>query len=201
MYYISDLSGGDSDSPLYVLKITLLRSKPAIWRRIVVKKTMRLDRLHTAIQLAMGWTDSHLHQFTVGAGSKFTYYGAHDPDEPESLTQSLDESRYTVAKILPRLKAKCVYEYDFGDDWEHALVLEKILPPDPNFTHPICLGGANACPPEDCGGIGGYRHMLEALADADHPDHEEYAGWLGSDFDPAAFSVEQVCKDLATMAS
>jgi len=172
--------------PLYQLKITLKRSDPPIWRRVVVRSDMPLRRFHGVIQRVMGWTDSHLHQFIAGN----TYYGTPDPEMMGFGRQILSEKRYTVADLALAAKRSFVYEYDFGDGWEHKIVVEKILPPDPEFQHPICLAGANACPPEDCGGIGGYYELIEILADPRNPEHESMKEWLGYDLDPARFNIE-----------
>jgi hypothetical protein len=191
MHYISEVPvvGG---IPLYQLKITLRRSKPPIWRRVVVRADMRLDRLHTVIQIVMGWTNSHLHQFSAGSGFALTFYGTPDPEFAGMGNQTLNEKRYTIADLAPAARRKIGYEYDFGDSWEHQVAVEKVLPPDAAFRHPVCLAGANACPPEDCGGIGGYYNLLEILGDPDHPEHEEMKEWIGGEFDPARFDLDGV---------
>lgn len=172
---------------LYQLKITLKWSQPPIWRRVRVRADMPLDRFHHVIQIAMGWTNSHLHQFVSGG----TCYGMTDPEMLDMGPEMLDEKRYTVADLAPAARKKFGYEYDFGDGWEHEVTLEKILPPDPAFKHPVCLAGANACPPEDCGGIGGYYNLLETLADPEHPDHEDLQDWIGGEWDPTYFDLEE----------
>jgi len=178
--------------PLYQLKITLKWSKPPIWRRVVVRADTTLDRLHNVIQVVMGWTDSHLHQFIAGSGFARTFYGRPDPESAGVGSETLNEKRYTVAELAPVAKRKLIYEYDFGDGWQHEVVAEKILPPDPAFKHPVCLAGANACPPEDCGGIGGYYNLLEILADPKHPEHEDMKEWLAGELDVAEFNLEGV---------
>lgn len=181
--------------PLYQLKITLMRSDPPIWRRVLIRSDLPLRRLHGVIQRVMGWTDSHLHQFIVGN----TYYGTPDPEMVGFGRQTLSEKRYTVADLAPAVKRSFVYEYDFGDGWEHKIVIEKILPPDPGFQHPICLAGANACPPEDCGGISGYYELTDILADPRHSEHGSMKEWLGYDLDPARFNIETVNGVLSRM--
>ena len=173
-------------APLYQLKITLIGSDPPIWRRIVVRSDLPLNHFHGVIQGVMGWTDSHLHQFLAGD----TYYGTPEPKMTGFGREILSEKRYTIADLAPAAKRSFIYEYDFGDGWEHKIVVEKILPPNPEFQHPICLDGANACPPEDCGGIGGYYELLDILADPRNPEHESMKEWLGYDLDPARFDVE-----------
>lgn len=172
-------------APLYQLKITLKGSDPPIWRRVVVRSDMPLHRLHGVIQRVVGWTNSHLHQFIVGD----TCYGTPDPEMMRFGRQTLSEKSYTVSEVAPAAKRSFVYEYDFGDGWRHKIVVEKILPPDPEFQHPICLDGANACPPEDCGGIGGYCEMIEILADPRNPRHESIKEWRGYELDPARFDI------------
>jgi hypothetical protein len=187
--YISETqSGGLDRSGLYQLKITLKWSKPPIWRRVVVRANMPLDHLHGLIQIAMGWTDSHLHQFIVGR----TFYGKPDPEFADMGSETLNEKRYTVADLAPAAKKKFIYEYDFGDGWQHEVVVEKVLPPDPAFKHPVCLAGANACPPEDCGGIGGYYNLLEIMADAKHPEHADMKDWIGGELNAAQFDLNEV---------
>jgi hypothetical protein len=185
---ISNLeSNNRSGVLLYQLKITLKWSKPPIWRRVVVRADMKLDRLHNVIQVAMGWTNSHLHQFIAGAGFALTYYGNTSPEFGGMGGEVLNERHYTVADLAPTAKRKFIYEYDFGDGWQHDVVAEKILLPDPTFKHPVCIAGANACPPEDCGGIPGYYNLLEILADPKHPEHADMKEWIGGDLDATRF--------------
>ena len=99
-------------------------------------------------------------------------------------------------QVLPECGAKFLYRYDFGDNWEHVVVLEKVLPPEGGVRYPVCLGGARACPPEDCGGVAGYERMLEALRDPRHEEHGEWLDWLGREFDPAAFDLDAVNRAL-----
>jgi pRiA4b ORF-3-like protein len=178
--------------PLYQLKITLKGSKPPIWRRVVVRADMTLDRLHHVIQIAMGWTNSHLHQFIAGSGLARAFYGRPDPEFAEMGSETLNEKRFTVADLAPAAKRRFTYEYDFGDGWQHDILAEKILSPNPGFKHPACLAGANACPPEDCGGIGGYYNLLKILADPKHPEHSDMTDWIGGELNTEEFSVEGV---------
>ena len=172
--------------PLYQFKITLKWSKPPIWRRVVVRADMKLNRFHDVIQLVMPWTNSHLHQFIVGQ----VFYGMKSPEFEDDL-DTLDEKRYRVSDLATAPKARFIYEYDFGDGWEHEILLEKILQPDTTFKHPICLAGANACPPDDCGGIPGYYNLLEVLADPMHPEHAQLKGWIGGKWDAEQFDLDE----------
>jgi hypothetical protein len=186
MKQISEPEAG-AGAPLFQLKITLKWSKPPIWRRVVVRSDLRLDRLHTVIQAVMPWTNSHLHQFMVGR----TYYSQPDPDFQGMGIELLNEKSHTLADIAPAAKKKFIYEYDFGDGWEHEVVVEKALPADASFKHPVCLAGENACPPDDCGGMGGYYRLLEVLADRKHPEHRDLKEWIGGEWDPTQFDVNE----------
>ena len=148
--------------------------------------------MHTVIQIAMGWTDIHLHQFVAGSGFARTLYGVPDPDSEDMGSEILNEKRFAVADLAPAARRKFSYEYDFGDGWEHDVLVEKVLPPDATLKHPVCLAGANACPPEDCGGIWGYYDLIAILSDPNHPEHEERKEWIGGGIDPAEFELDEV---------
>lgn len=192
MIALNEMAGG---IPIYQLKITLDDSKPPIWRRVLVRANMKLHRLHNVLQITMGWTDSHLHQFIVKSGANIVYYGMPDPDfMPGWGSETLNEKRFVISDLLSAPKQKMKYEYDFGDGWSHQIVLEKILPPDASFKHPVCVAGANACPPEDCGGVWGYYdHFLEAINDPNHEEHQSMKDWIGRDkWDASEFDLAEV---------
>jgi hypothetical protein len=178
-----------ADTPIYQLKVTLKDSKPSIWRRVLVPGDISLSKLHQILQIAMGWEDSHLHQFIVGGA----YYGEPDPDFRDEMKS---ERRVKLNQVAPHEKDRFTYEYDFGDSWEHQIVVEKILSPEPGARYPVCVAGKRACPPEDCGGVWGYESLLEAIADPNNPEHEEMLEWVGEDFDPEAFDPEQINEGL-----
>jgi hypothetical protein len=183
-----------STAPIYQLKVTLRDSKPPIWRRLLVAGDITLYRLHTIIQVAMGWWDSHLHQFIVGERE---FYGEPSLDDYYEIK---NERRFRLNQIAPGEKSKFIYEYDFGDDWRHTVVVEKVLPPDPAQRLPVCIKGKGACPPEDVGGMGGFYFFLEAIQNPDHPEHDQYREWIGEEaFDPQAFDLEAVNEILKTM--
>ncbi len=170
---------------VYQLKITLKGIRPPIWRRILVPSTMTLPRLHQAIQISMGWTDSHLHQFIVGR----TRFGMPDPDYNDGTR---NEKSVQIQQLMTQEKDTVTYEYDFGDGWEHEIKLEKILPVEKGQRLPVCVAGKRACPPDDCGGVGGYYHILEAIEDPENPEYEEILYWLGESFDPEEFDLQEV---------
>ncbi|MEW6489217.1 MAG: plasmid pRiA4b ORF-3 family protein [Thermodesulfobacteriota bacterium] len=173
--------------------MTLKGAKPPVWRRILVPAEIRLSRLHDVLQAAMGWTNSHLHEFRVGRDVRI---GTADPqwDAPGEV---MDEHKVALSSLAPEPKDKLTYVYDFGDDWEHTVAVAKILEPSPGAIVPSCLSGKGACPPEDCGGVWGYGELLDVLADPDHPEREERLEWLGEDWDPLAFDLEAVNRRLA----
>ncbi len=162
------LSAADT---VYQFKITLLESHPPIWRRIQVRDCT-LDKLHEYIQTAMGWTNSHLHHFRIGE----QLYG-----DPELMQENFEEMEYKdstttkISDILPRdgKRFRFVYEYDFGDSWEHEVLFEGILLAESKVKYPLCLDGARACPPEDCGGVWGYADFVAAIQNPDNEQHEE----------------------------
>ena len=174
---------------VYQIKVTLEGAKPPIWRRLLVSSDASLADLHDIIQVAMGWTDSHMHAFVINGES----YGR---TGPYALDDALDELRFTLNQVAPREKAKFRYEYDFGDDWRHTILVEKILPPDPKAHSPSCVKGARNCPPEDCGGVYGYEEFLDAVADPKHPEHDDMIDWAGGEFDPEAFDLEATNAEL-----
>ena len=181
--------GPTSTSPatVYRFKIVLLDSDPEIWRRIETHD-VELRQLHAQIQTAMGWRNSHLHQFEI-ADSRYSdlRFMLHDVDD----FGAIDYSGLRVSDLVAKhgAKLRMGYEYDFGDSWEHIIVVEKVLPFDAAQTLPLCIKGKRAGPPDDVGGIWGYYFFLEALADPNHPDHEMYSEWVDEEFDPEAFDM------------
>lgn len=174
---------------IHQLKITLKWTNPEIWRRIIVPSRTKLDTLHDIIQSAMGWYSCHLHQFIAGKRPNLVYYGS---SEFIQAGEMKDESLVSLVDLAPKARAKFHYEYDFGDSWIHEVVTEKILPPDSSITHPVCLDGANACPPEDCGGVGGFYRMLEVLQDPNHAQYDHYSDWIGEEWKPEVFDLNRV---------
>ena len=172
---------------VYQLKVTLGESKLPIWRRILVADTTTLSQLHTILQIVMGWTDSHLHMFTING----QIYGDPEDDETGELGTK-NERRYRLNQLVGREGIKFRYEYDFGDSWLHDLVVEKILPAEKGGRYPLCIAGKRACPPEDVGGIGGYAYFLEAIANPKHREHDEYLEWIGGKFDSERFDLDDV---------
>jgi hypothetical protein len=138
----------------------------------------------------MGWTDSHLHQFLA----KGKCYGALDP---EFGLDREDENRTRLDEVLRKPKDRMTYEYDFGDGWEHEVLVEKVLPVETGRSrYPMVTGGKRACPPEDCGGLPGYYHLLDVLMNPNHPEYGELREWCDEDFDPERFDIQEVNRAL-----
>jgi hypothetical protein len=180
-------------APVFQVKITLAEvDDPPVWRRLLLPADIRLDRLHLVIQAAMGWENYHLHVFTDGRAR----HGVPDPE-----LRFRDERKATLRDLIPREGGRARYTYDFGDGWEHEVVVETVLAAEPGVRYPVCVDGEGACPPEDCGGPWGYEHLREVLADPTSDEHEDMLAWLGldkgTDFDPHRFDLSEVNRALA----
>ena len=165
------------------LKVTLRTVKPPVWRRIEVPSTVKLSQLAAVLEAAMGWLGGHLHSFEAGD----VIYELPDEDGFGWRT-NVDERRAKLDVVLPSVGSKMRWDYDFGDGWQHNVVVEAIEPKVRGVKYPICTTGKRACPPDDCGGPWGYANLLEAIADPAHLEHDELVEWLPPGFDPAAFS-------------
>ncbi|MBX9890136.1 MAG: plasmid pRiA4b ORF-3 family protein [Amoebophilaceae bacterium] len=178
-------------STIYQFKIILKYTKPKIWRRIQVPEKYNFEDLHFSIQSAMGWEDYHLHKFEIinpKTGQKDLIGIPND----EAFLDVIPEDKAEIAQYFLSPKDKATYEYDFGDGWQHEIVLENILPAVACVTYPQCLAGERACPPEDCGGVGGYEYLLKIIADPNHEEYEERIEWLDDDFNPEYFDHKLV---------
>lgn len=175
----------------HTLKISLLGVTPSVWRRVVLPSDTALDVLHDIIQVVMGWNDSHLHVFRNADGA----WGAHFEGDEEWQ----HEACASIASIAPSKGSRFSYEYDFGDGWEHDVVVETIEPMATAKRLAVCLGGARACPPDDCGGPFGYGRMLDILTKPRHAEHAEIREWIGKDFDAAHFDASAASLELATL--
>lgn len=187
----------ETEGSVYQLRITLLETEPAIWRRIQVENCT-LDKLHEHIQTAMGWTNSHLHQFWFD-GQRF--------GDPQLLREDfadvgdddfVDSTQTMLSEILAKKRKKFAfgYEYDFGDGWQHEIVFEGMVPAEKGVKYPRCIEGERACPPEDCGGTPGFENFLEAMADRKHPDHRDLKEWYGGKFDAEKFDPARATREM-----
>lgn len=173
------------------LKLSLVDSKPRIWRRVEVPAGFTLGDLHYVIQIAMGWEDYHLHVFEVDE-RRFSI-----PMEDFEDSGDAGADTVTLADLgLNRAGRSFTYVYDFGDDWVHHIEVEAVSAPRHQIRYPRCTQAVRACPPEDSGGMHGYMQMLRVLRKPEHPDYEEMVEWIGEDFDPEAVDVEEINADL-----
>ncbi len=177
---------------LYQFKITLHDSKPPIWRRVQVADCT-LDKLHEHIQTAMGWENSHLHQFEI-SGNR---YGDPKLLGGMGLNEFKNSLKTKLSEILPAngKKFRFRYEYDFGDGWLHEILFEGCPEPEKGMKYPLCVEGERACPPDDCGGIWGYYEMLSALADPTNEQHDHFMEWIG-EVDPDEFNAVKATKEM-----
>lgn len=177
------------------LRIILNDVDPQPMRHIEVPLKIRLDRLHEAIQAAMGWTDTHLYEFRVGDAG----WGVPDPDG--FYDGPMDAKKMTLEKLIDQTGTRTIkYVYDFGDDWDHSIRIERVNEAAPGMTYPRLLKAAAACPPEDVGGAWGYEEFLEALADPDHEQHEDMVRWSGGDFDAEDPGIDSIIERFDRLA-
>jgi len=165
------------------IKVSLRHIRPPIWRRFEIAENVTMDALHDVLQIVMGWTDSHLHEFRVGTQR----IGIADGEDP----MTIDEKRVWLGRLLEDRARSMVYAYDFGDDWEHDVVVESLAEVDPKATYPRCLAGKRACPPEDCGGPHGYEELLRAFAEPDNQELSEIREWA-REIHPEKFDVDAI---------
>ncbi|GLW98060.1 plasmid pRiA4b ORF-3 family protein [Microtetraspora sp. NBRC 16547] len=181
---------------VHQIKVTLAGSRPPIWRRLEVPSAITLRALHDVMQAAFGWEDYHMWVFESPLGR----YGVTDRE-----LRINSASAKQLNQVAPGQGDRLSYTYDFGDDWEHTIVVEAVTTPEPGIAYPRCLTGRRACPPEDCGGIWGYNYLLEILADPKHEEHEDRLEWLGLDsadqFHPAAFDLARTNAAVSSLAA
>lgn len=174
---------------VYTLRVELCHIQPLIWRRLLVKGNTTLPSLHITLRVVMGWTNFHLHSFSFGERR----YGI--PDDLEG-PKMLDERGHTLVGVLGEAQREFIYVYDFGDYWEHRVVVETVDKARRELQYPICVAGERACPPEDVGGPPGYQEFLDAVRDSSHEQHGEYLRWIGGVFDPEGFDLNSVNRAL-----
>ncbi|MHB8878879.1 MAG: plasmid pRiA4b ORF-3 family protein, partial [Myxococcaceae bacterium] len=178
---------------IFQLKVTLQGVQPAVWRRLLVPADIALARLRMAINEAMGWWNAHLHQFRL----RDRTFG--DPSVDDTGDLEFEDERRAKLNQLVGAGQALVYEYDFGDGWDHEVLVEEAPDVDERLSYPVCIGGARACPPEDCGGTGGYENLLAQLADPSHEEHDSSLTWVGGHFDPEGFDVNRTNRALRDM--
>jgi hypothetical protein len=181
------------EAKIYQVQVALKEFKPKIWRKLLVPSDLLLRDFHKIIQTSMGWTNSHLHQFVK---DEVFYTEKMEDDDMWNEMNNVDYKTMKISDLLKKEKDEIVYEYDFGDGWEHDIILEKILPVDDKIKYPVCLSGKMNCPPEDSGGVWGYAEMLKILKQPYHKEYESTLEWLGDEFDPEHFDKDEVNESL-----
>ena len=172
------------------LKISLKHFKPPIWRRVEVKDDITFYELHHVIQIAMGWWNAHLFEFEVGG------YMIGTTEDDWDTENTLESKEVKLSRLIDTEKMKFGYLYDFGDNWEHEIIVEKISLPEKDKNYPTCIKGKRNCPPEDVGGFPGYMYMLEVINDKNNPEHEDMLEWLGEKYDSEYFDLEETNGEL-----
>jgi len=169
-------------SKCFRLRISLEGIAPEIWRTLYVPVDIQLPALHQALQAVMGWEDYHLHLFRIN-GRDYVIPG------DDRLENEVDEQGVRLSEVVQE-GGSFTYQYDFGDNWNHTVTVEAtaqglVLRP------PVCTSGARSCPPEDCGGVDGYRELLRVLSNPQDKEHQEMRAWVGRRFDPDRFDLER----------
>ncbi|MBS3825851.1 plasmid pRiA4b ORF-3 family protein [Candidatus Bipolaricaulota bacterium] len=184
----------DKNNLIYRFKVELRDFEPTIWRRIQVPGDYTFWELHVGITDAIGWADYHLHQFMINDSKSNEEVSIRIPME-DGLDWNIelrDGYEEKISDYFPEANSECDYEYDFGDSWKHLVTLEELEPRQKDRIYPRLLGGEGTCPPEDVGGVNGYREFLETIEDPEHENHDKYLRCAGWDFDPNAFNPQQV---------
>jgi hypothetical protein len=182
--------------PVYQVKIILQDTDPVVWRKILVRSDVNLGLFHAIVQLVMGWTNSHLHQYFI-----------HDKiySDPEfeigaefvGDTPALDEYSLTLAGIASGGQTEFGYEYDFGDSWRHTIIIERQNDESSGFQGlAMCIAGSRACPPDDCGGTGGFADLLQTIKNPKHEEYKSMMKWLGGKYDPELCDIAKINKCL-----
>jgi len=172
------------------VQVALRNLKPKIWRRLIVNPETSLEDFSKIIQTAMGWNNTHLHQFIKN--KKYYTFPSEDMDDDFYI----DYTPFKIKDLLKKEKDTMIYEYDFGDSWQHDIILEKQISLKHNLSHPKCTKAVLACPLEDCGGVYAYSKLLLVLND---PKHKEYASmkeWVGEHFYPEYVELEEINDNL-----
>ena len=185
----------NSQDKIYQIKIGILETNPLVWRRFLVPSRITLHRLHLVLQCVMGWKNYHLYRFKQGEKE----YGEPDPENDFNELHFASSKRIKLGDIVREERSLFLYEYDFGDCWEHQILVERILEREDNKQYPVCLAGENACPPEDSGGTWGYAEKLDIIQNHEHEEYLDIKTWLGKGFDPKKFDIKTVNRRLLSM--
>lgn len=175
---------------VYEFRITLKGTEPKVWRHVLVPTNISLERLHGIIQVVVGWQNSHLYEYEIQAKR----YAPSDDEFVDVLGKKPGGVNISLSVVLKDV-GSFVYRYDFGDSWTHQVDIIGRHNRDEAMIYPVCVGGENACPPEDCGGPPGYHELKEALKDENHEEHMAMKQWVGGYFNPLTFDPNIVNRE------
>jgi hypothetical protein len=194
MHYRKGIDGFPFKNCVYQFKIELAEISPLIWRRILVPSDYNFWDLHVAIQDSLGWLDYHLHHFSMKKKGKKANddIGIPDFDRFDDMPEIFPGWEISIQTYFHDLGATATYMYDYGDSWRHSIQLDGYMFKEKNIKYPICIAGERACPPEDCGGVGGYLELLKTLSDPEDEDYEAMKAWGGKDWDPEKFDKNSI---------
>jgi len=178
-----------------VLRIEMLDIEPLIWRRVAVRTSMSLKMLHGVIQVVMGWLDYHLWEFEVNERK----YGELLPNDPEWNARITNAAKTKLSALLAGDMREIEYVYDMGDNWQHRIIVEKLMAAEFTTQYPLFLGGERRCPPEDCGGFPGYCEFLDNLASKNSTERKAALSWYGGAYDPDDIDERNVVAALKRM--
>jgi len=181
--------------------VTLQDTEPVIWRKLLVRTDTTFYKLHRILQVAMGWTNSHLFEFNLEGFRLGELVDEDDPFEDDyGPSKVLDARKTTLQELLSGQGDQCQYIYDFGDHWVHLIELETFEDEIPDTKYPVCLDGERRCPPEDCGGVHGFSELLNVLNDKKRPEYADYKRWLPRNYKPEILDLSAVNKKLLKFA-
>ena len=192
----NETKSDDKPVPSYILHISITFSDPLIWRRVQVPGNFTLAQLHDVIQLSMGWSDAHMHQFMIG---KISYEPTMKSNRPRE-SKRFDEHKYKLHTLEEGMQFMFTYLYDAGEGWEHVIQLDEIVPPARELKHPILLSGERACPPEVVGDIHEYQKLITDLETPGSNDQNSLYELTGRpDFAPAFFDLQAAKKKVSSV--
>jgi hypothetical protein len=178
------------------IKIELEHIAPLIWRRVDVSLTTNLRALHEIIQAVMPWENYHLYQFAIGE----RVYGEPDPEDAVWGRKIYQAKGMRLGTLVERGVSELLYTYDFGDDWQHRVIVEEVLDAQPGTDYPTFIDGERTAPPEDVGGPPGFMDFVEAMAKPRHPQRKDLVRWYGGPFSPVDFGADRIAESIRSIA-
>jgi hypothetical protein len=175
------------ENTAFKMRVVLNGTNPLVWRQIIVPADLTLNAFHSVLQLIMGWQMTHLFDFEID-GKRYA--------EPDDFDEKMPKSLHSILSDVLKDQKSFSYNYDFGDGWRHTIDVEEILPAQSQPVRPMCTGGENACPPEDCGGMPGFEDLKKILSNPNNPEYDERLSWLGGYYSPFSFDPNRINRDM-----